>query len=402
MKRTRRVVQLVFLSVVLIGVFVAGAHCERWCPFGGVEAAYTYFTEGNMVCSLASSNFFILAGVFLATLVLRRAFCSHVCPIAAVSELLHGLGRWLRIPRLRIPEKTDHGLAFGKYLVLGAILFATWRTGELLFRGFDPCYALISRHGPDITVWAYVVAGTIALASLAVTLPFCRWFCPFAAVLNPISRFALTRVKRDVAACHDCGACAKACPAQIPVDQLAEVSAAGCTSCLSCVDSCPQRHSSSPALHWGPVLPRTQKWPQAALVGLLVICLAGAAYASHLFPTPSFVKGRGEFPTDVSKVILAVENVDCRGKANLLYHLLTPTDSFEVPGPLRIEAWPGPGPSDVHVTFDPAVTDEETIKRAIVEPYYDVSSQSWRISPFVIEGYEPWMFQRQIQWSAGP
>lgn len=39
---------------------------------------------------------------------------------------------------------------------------------------------------------------------------------------------------------------------------------------------------------------------------------------------------------------------------------------------------------------------------AVVEPYYDMSSQSWTPSAFVIEGYEPWMFQRQIQWSAKP
>lgn len=400
MRRTRRVVQLAFLGLVLIGVFVVGAHCERWCPFGGVEAAYTYFTEGNMVCSLAPSNFFILGGVLSATLLLRRAFCSHVCPIGAISELLHAVGCRLRIPHLRVPEKLDRFLAIGKYLVFGIVVFVTWRAGELLFRTVDPCYALISRHGPDITAWAYVVAGAVTVASLAISLPFCRWFCPFAAVLNPVSRFALTRVKRNVETCCNCGACAEACPVQIPVDRLTEVSAAGCTSCMNCVGSCPQRKSSVPALHWGPLAPKGQKWPQAVLIGLLVVCIGGAAYASHLFPAPSFVKTRGSLPSDSSSLELVIENVSCRGEANGLFHFLTRKDSFEIAGPLKIEAWPGPGPSDVRVIFDPNVADEETIKRAIVEPLYDAAGQSWRTSPFVIQGYDPWMFHRQIRWSS--
>lgn len=41
-------------------------------------------------------------------------------------------------------------------------------------------------------------------------------------------------------------------------------------------------------------------------------------------------------------------------------------------------------------------------KRAIVKPYYDAFCQSCRISPFGIEGCDAWMFQRQIQWPAGP
>ena len=41
MRITRRIVQSGFLALVLVGVFYVGANCERWCPFGGVEAAYT-------------------------------------------------------------------------------------------------------------------------------------------------------------------------------------------------------------------------------------------------------------------------------------------------------------------------------------------------------------------------
>ena len=212
LKTTRRLIQLSFLLLVLVGVFVVGGNCERWCPFGGVEALYTYVAEGDMLCSLGTANFFILGGVLSMTILLRRAFCGYVCPIGTLSEWIYALGRWLRLPALRTASAVDRVLSLSKYVVLGVILFFTWRAGELLFRGYDPCYALISRHGADITLWAYVVAGAVVLGSAVMAVPFCRWFCPLAAVLQPFSRFGLTRVKRDVNACTaiDCGPIASA------------------------------------------------------------------------------------------------------------------------------------------------------------------------------------------------
>ena len=93
MKTTRRTVQFTFLALTLSGVFLFGANCERWCPFGGVEALHAYLTEGTMVCSLGTSNFFILGGVLAMTVLLRRAFCGYVCPIGTLSEWLNSLGR---------------------------------------------------------------------------------------------------------------------------------------------------------------------------------------------------------------------------------------------------------------------------------------------------------------------
>ena len=103
MKKARRAVQFGFLALTLGSVFVVGGNCERWCPFGGVEALYTYAAEGNLLCSLGTSNFFILGGVLAMTVLLRRAFCGYACPLGTISEWLHALGRRLRIPNVRVP-----------------------------------------------------------------------------------------------------------------------------------------------------------------------------------------------------------------------------------------------------------------------------------------------------------
>ena len=196
MRIIRYLVQAAFLALTVAAVFFLGANAERWCPFGGVEAIYTYLHEGNLVCSLGVSNFYVLAGVLVTALLLRRVFCSHVCPIGTVSEWVKRGAAAFGAGTVRVPPVLDRVLSLLKYAVLGVILYYTWRLGELVFRGYDPCYALISRHGEDITFWAYVIAGSIAAASLFLTVPFCRWLCPLAAVLNPLSRFAPARVRR--------------------------------------------------------------------------------------------------------------------------------------------------------------------------------------------------------------
>jgi len=392
MTRTRRLLQAAFLALTLVTVFVFRGNAEQWCPMGGVEALYTYAQEGNMPCSLGLSNFYMLGAVLATALLVRRAFCGYMCPIGTISEWLRLPGRRLGVKALAVPEKLDRLLGLAKYVVLGLVLYFTWRMGELVFRGYDPCYVLISRHGEDITYWAYAVAGAIVLLSLAVVMPFCRWFCPFAAVLHPFSRFGLARVKRDASACTGCGVCAKVCPMAIPVDRFEEVTAARCLSCLHCVESCPGR--STGALAWGPPRFLGQRWPQAALVAVILLGTAGAAWAAYVFPLPAFVKTHGTPPERTETMALKVDNLRCRGNANLLVYFLGRDDLGPPLAYFRLEAWPSPSrPAEVRVTYDPRETNEAAIRSAITEPIFEIGQETgqnfWRASPFRIEGYDP-------------
>ena len=389
MSRTRRWIQGALLGLVIASVLTGGVNCERWCPFGGVEGLYTYALEGNMVCSLSTSNFFILVGVLVSTLLLRRAFCGYMCPLGTISEWVYATGRHWKMPALKVPPKVERYLALLKYLGLAVILALTWRAGELIFRGFDPCYALISRHGADITHWAYVVSGGIVFASLFLSLPFCRWLCPFAAVLNPFSRFAVSRIVRHTESCRDCGLCAKKCPMAIPVDRLDRVTAARCTSCLNCVTVCPAGRAETPALTWGFPRPVDRRWARAALLTVLLVCTSAAVAGAYLFPLPSFIKSRGTPPRQMASVTLDVENLTCRGRANLLVYFLERDDLFAVPGYLKLEAWPQTGWAPIRISYDPELTDETALLQAITEPYFESAAGHWRSSPFRIAGYDP-------------
>lgn len=390
MQWPRRILQFGFLALILVVVFGLVGNAEAWCPFGGVEAIYTYWTEGSMTCSLAMTNFYVLGGLLLTLVLVRRAWCSHLCPIGTVSEYVGKAGRKLGIKQIQFPRRVNQVLGLGKYVVLGLILYVTWQAGELLFRTACPSYALLSRHGEDITFWAYVVAGGIVLTSLALVLPFCRYFCPLAAVMNPLSKLGLMRVKRTDA-CIDCGQCAKACPMDIDVDKKKEVTDARCTSCMQCVSSCPVKDKG--ALVWGPAGTKAGRWPAMVVPVALVVVAAGVVFASQAWPLPSFVYVRPDVepPAETAVLDLEVKGLECRGSAQNLVFFADRDDFSKVYGYLKVEAWPSPAEySRVRITYDPLQADEMEIQDALLEPYYLEAETHQRPSPFEIKGYEPW------------
>jgi hypothetical protein len=117
--------------------------------------------------------------------------------------------------------------------------------------------------------------------------------------------------------------------------------------------------------------------------------MSAAVSAAYVFPMPSFAWSREEFREDAAILDMGVEELDCRGRANLLVYYLDRDDELELPGPLRLEAWPGPGVSRVRIIYDAGRIDETMIRMAVTEAYYDSDSNSWRPSPFRIEGYDP-------------
>lgn len=245
MQKLRLLVQItaiVLLARLVLGL--GGSDFEKWCPFGGIETTYLFFFHDTFSCSLGSSNLYVAGFVILLTLFARRSFCSYVCPIGTVSEWTGKLrGRTSRRGLWRVPPRLDAVLRKIKYPLLVLILYFTFAERELIFRAFDPFYALCSKHGEDITHWAYVVLGGVVIGSFLVSMPFCRYLCPFAAVLNPFSRLGALRITRSPSDCISCLKCDKACPADIPVSQVDQVTHARCTLCLECLTVCP-RHES--------------------------------------------------------------------------------------------------------------------------------------------------------------
>jgi len=187
---------------------------------------------------------FILLGALVMSFAAAKSFCGWLCPFGLLSETLWKLRRRLKAP-LYPPAWLHYPLASLKYLLLGFFAWAIASMDAASLRAFlDSPYNLVA----DAKMYFFfahlspLAAGVIAallLLSLAVPYFWCRYLCPYGALLVPASLAAPLRVRRDPAACTACGSCARACPQGIAVDKAGAVRSENCVSCARCVEACP-------------------------------------------------------------------------------------------------------------------------------------------------------------------
>jgi hypothetical protein len=122
---------------------------------------------------------------------------------------------------------------------------------------------------------------------------------------------------------------------------------------------------------------------------MLVVLIGAAVAGAQFFPMASYTDERGTTPPSAALIELRVTELNCRGRAVLLDSLLNRDDLHAIEGHLRLEVWPAPEVGRARITYDPAQTDADRIRRAITEPYYDPAADAWRASPFGIEGFDP-------------
>jgi len=188
----------------------------------------------------------ILLGAIAMSLVVARSFCSHLCPVGAVSEWLGALGRSLLGKTWELPRFMDIALRSLKWLLLGFFVWATWFSMSLAQvkafldspynRVADVKLLLFFAEPSRMTV---SVLGVLVVASILVRDFWCRYLCPYGAMVGVFGRFALWRVHRDPTTCTDCRRCTRVCPARLPVHALRVVSSVECTGCQDCVAACP-------------------------------------------------------------------------------------------------------------------------------------------------------------------
>jgi polyferredoxin len=91
----------------------------------------------------------------------------------------------------------------------------------------------------EMTGVTAVTLAVLALLSVVVKNFWCRYLCPYGALLGLVSWISPQRVVRDGSTCIDCKACTRACPVEIRVHGKPSVWTPECTGCMSCVAACP-------------------------------------------------------------------------------------------------------------------------------------------------------------------
>jgi NAD-dependent dihydropyrimidine dehydrogenase PreA subunit len=257
----RHVVQTgMFLLVLDIGAeFVLWVHAlqdgrhagvrppgvEGFLPIAALMSLRHLWVTGE-VHPVHPAGLVILLAVLATGLLLKKAFCSWLCPVGSLSEALAAAGRRLFRAHLRLPRLLDVPLRGLKYLLLAFFVHAIF----VVMRPADVAAFLDSPYSrvADVKMLLFferlspLAMGVLAaLAAVSTVIPYfwCRYLCPYGALLGVLSLLSPLKVTRHARACIDCGLCARACPSNLPVDRLARVRSDECFGCLSCVAACP-------------------------------------------------------------------------------------------------------------------------------------------------------------------
>ncbi|HEX6805184.1 MAG TPA: 4Fe-4S binding protein [Terriglobales bacterium] len=266
------------------------AGVEGWLPIAGMMN-FKYWLATGRVPPVHPAAMFLLVSFVAISFLFRKAFCSWLCPIGTISEWLAGLGRKIFGRNFRITKWMDVPLRGLKYLLLGFFLWAvSSMPAHALWEFMHSPYGLIAdvkmlnffRH---LDQAGLMVVGILVLGSVLVQNFWCRYLCPYGALLGFASLLSPLRIRRTPSACIDCAKCARACPANLPVDKLITIQSAECTACLECVAACPAEGAL------GMHAPRTLRrnsvpvWAVAAGIALVFGGLVGYAKASHHWKT---------------------------------------------------------------------------------------------------------------------
>jgi len=99
-----------------------------------------------------------------------------------------------------------------------------------------------------LTLTAALILALLVLLSVLIQNFWCRYLCPYGALLGLASLLSPVKIRRDERTCIDCAKCAHACPSHLPVDKLVQIRSAECNACMACIAACPAQDALQFAL----------------------------------------------------------------------------------------------------------------------------------------------------------
>lgn len=214
---------------------------DAFCPFGAFEALPTLLIEGTFISKTAISNLWILAALLAGLFLFGPVFCGWICPLGSLSEWLYGLRRRISGFKLEPPDSLARQLTWGRLAIFLLVLFMSWQTKSIWFENIDPYKAIF--HMRIESAGSLAIITGFVLLSLAVERAWCRWLCPLGIFNGVVGKLSLFKIRRNENSCIHCGACSRACPARIPVAEVAAIADDRCVGCQQCIDSCPVKET---------------------------------------------------------------------------------------------------------------------------------------------------------------
>lgn len=167
----------------------------------------------------------------------NKLFCSWVCPIGAVQEVVNLIP--LPVKKIKLPFFWTNLLRIVLLVLFFPLFFGF---GVILFNYFNPFAPLRWGFGSDfLTVYSWIFLGIVLVLSLFLFRPYCYLACPVG-LLSWLGEFITPlRIRVNRERCTRCMKCRDEtnCPAIEPIIKEKRVRP-DCHSCGRCIALCPE------------------------------------------------------------------------------------------------------------------------------------------------------------------
>ena len=219
---------------------------EGFLPIGALMGWKYFFTTG-VWDNIHPAAMVFLGFAVIISILFKKSFCSWFCPVGTFSEWIWKLGEITIGKNYAIPIWLDVPLRSVKYLLLGFFIYVIAQMSSSdMAAFFQSAYYKIA----DVKMLHFFtkmsfLTGTVLFLLVLLSLFFknfwCRYACPYGALLGLIGLFSISRIHRESNHCTNCGLCAKICPSYLSVDHKRNIYSPECSACMDCVNICPSK-----------------------------------------------------------------------------------------------------------------------------------------------------------------
>ena len=283
LKRIRRVLAAIFFVLITLLFLDFSGTLHVW--FG-------WLAKVQLWPAVLGLNFVVVALLLLLTLVFGRIYCSVVCPLGILQDLVswvHGRAKKRRFTYSAEKRWLRYGVlaVFVASLIAGAgslmaLLEPYSSFGRMASNLLRPAYeagnnvlAAIAEHYESyafyhVDVWIrslptlIIAAATFVLVAILAWRggrTYCNTICPVGTLLSFFARFSWFKIRFDADKCKNCSLCTKNCKASCIDFKAHQVDYSRCVACGNCLASCKfgalsYNHKSEPrAKNGGPAKP---------------------------------------------------------------------------------------------------------------------------------------------------
>jgi len=220
---------------------------EGFLPIGALTS-FKYLLLFGKIHPVHPAALIIFLTIVAMSLLAKKSFCSWLCPVGTLSEAVHKLGRKLSGRNYRIWLWLDLLLRCVKYLLLLLFVVAILliMSADKVIEFLDAPYWAVS----DVKMLYFftgmsgttkVILASLIFLSLFYKMFWCRYLCPYGALLGLASMLSPFKIRRDAHGCTGCQRCTTVCPSRLEIHNSSSVSSPECTGCLTCVVNCPEK-----------------------------------------------------------------------------------------------------------------------------------------------------------------